>query len=46
MIVEDIHVARVHETWAQLDLGRINHFLSTLIDEIERARKAAERAER
>jgi hypothetical protein len=44
-IVEDIETARVDPDQMQLDMVRINHFLSGQIDELERARIAKERAE-
>jgi hypothetical protein len=44
-VVEDIETARVDPDQMQLDMVRINHFLSGQIDELERARIAKERAE-
>jgi hypothetical protein len=45
-IVEDIETARIDPDQVQLDIVRINRFLSGQIDELERARIAIERAER
>ena len=45
IMVEDIDTARVEEDPGQLDMVRFNRSLSTVIDELERARIAIERAE-
>jgi hypothetical protein len=45
-IVEDIETARIDPDQVQLDIVRINRFLSGQIDELERARIAIERVER
>jgi len=45
-MVEDIEMARIDPDQVQLDIVRINRFLSGQIDEIERARIAIERVER
>lgn len=45
-IVEDIETARINPDQMQLNIVRINRFLSGQIDELERARIAIERAER
>jgi hypothetical protein len=44
-IVGDIETARIDQDQVQLDIVRINRFLSTQIDELDRARIAIERAE-
>ena len=44
-IVGDIETARIDPDQVKLDVVRINRFLSTQIDELERARIATERAE-
>jgi hypothetical protein len=44
-IVGDIETARIDQNQVQLDIVRINRFLSIQIDELERARIAIERAE-
>jgi hypothetical protein len=44
-IVGDIETARIDQSQGQLDIVRINRFLSIQVDELERARIAIERAE-
>jgi hypothetical protein len=44
-IVGDIETARIDQNEVQLDIVRINRFLSIQIDELERARIAIQRAE-